>query len=243
MHYYFRTREEIYDCLMREANSVVADCIAEANREDTLLKQLSAFIAAAHRADPEDRSMARFIVASHLECERHPQLKHCGSPVVTAMRAFYESTVNSAVERHELPADTDVATVVELLVAMVWGIGFYAGFIDIDNNVTEIAKQLQRLLGHGLLDDPSSSRSLTIDPHAPAAVAADGFARTWPGLALIIDVPAGQQFIAANGAQPVVVSGAFTGERVRSALYRAYRVESVVEGIGRYDTLDAVAWP
>jgi hypothetical protein len=40
-----------------------------------------------------------------------------------------------------------------------------------------------------------------------------------------------------------VVSGAFTGERVRSALYRAYRVESTVEGLGRYDTLDAVAWP
>ncbi len=167
MHYYFHTREEIYDCLMREANSVVADCIAEANREDTLLKQLSAFIAAAHRADPKDRSMARFIVASHLECERHPQLRHCGSPVVTAMRGFYESTVNSAVERRELPADTDVATVVDLLVAMVWGIGFYAGFLDIGNNMTEIAKQLQRLLGHGLLDDAASSRSPTDDQHVP----------------------------------------------------------------------------
>ena len=40
-----------------------------------------------------------------------------------------------------------------------------------------------------------------------------------------------------------VVRGDFTGERVRSALYRAYRVESFVEGIGRDDTLDAVAWP
>lgn len=39
----------------------------------------------------------------------------------------------------------------------------------------------------------------------------------------------------------LVVRGDFTGERVRSALYRAYRVESFVEGIGRDDTLDAVA--
>ena len=126
---------------------------------------------------------------------------------------------------------------------MVWGIGFYAGFVDVENNMTAIAKQLHRLLGHGLLDGPASCRSLTIDPHAPAAVAADGFARTWPGLALIIDVPAGQSFITTNGEQPVVVSGEFTGERVQSALYRAYRVESSVEGVGRCDTLDAVAWP
>ena len=152
MHYYFHTREEIYDCLMREAHAVVADCITEANREETLLKQLSVFLAAAHRADPKDRSMARFIVSSHLECERHPQLKQCGSPVVTAMRGFYESAVTGAVERRELPAETDVAMVVELLVAMVWGIEFYAGFLDIENNIASIAKQLARLLGHGLLD-------------------------------------------------------------------------------------------
>lgn len=243
MHYYFHTKEQVYETLLHEAHSVVADCIAEASREGTLLKQLSAFIVAAHRADLGDRSMARFIVASHLECERHPQLRHCGSPVVTAMRAFYASTVVAAIERRELPAETDVTMVVELLVAMVWGVGFYVGFVDSGDNMTLIAKQLQRLFARGLLDGPASRRSLTIDPHAPAAIAADEFARTWPGLALIIDVPAGQSFIAAHGAQPLVVSGDFTGERVRSAFYRAYRVESFVEGIGRYDTLDSVAWP
>lgn len=50
-------------------------------------------------------------------------------------------------------------------------------------------------------------------------------------------------FIATNGEQSVVVSGDLTGERVRSALHRAYTVESSVEGIGRYGALDAVAWP
>lgn len=243
MHYYFHTREQIYDTLLREAHSVVADCVAEASRENTLLKQLSAFIAAAHRAELGDRSMARFIVASHLECERHPQLRDSGSPVVSAMRAFYASTVAAAIERRELPAETDVTMVVELLVAMVWGIGFYAGFVDSGDSMRMIAKQLHRLFACGLLDGPASSRSMTIDQHASVAIATDEFARTWPGLALIIDVPAGQSFIAVDGALPVVISGDFTGERVRSALYRAYRVESFVEGIGRYDTLDAVAWP
>jgi hypothetical protein len=62
-------------------------------------------------------------------------------------------------------------------------------------------------------------------------------------LTLVIDVPAGQQSIAANAAQTVLVRGDFTRERVRSLLYRAYGVESLVEGIGRYDTLDAAAVP
>lgn len=47
--------------------------------------------------------------------------------------------------------------------------------------------------------------------------------------------------ITANGAQPLVASGDFTGERVRRALDHAYRGHSAVEGIGRYNTLDSVA--
>jgi len=32
MHYYFHTREEIYDSLVQEASSIVADCVNEARR-------------------------------------------------------------------------------------------------------------------------------------------------------------------------------------------------------------------
>jgi len=52
MHYYFHTREEIYDRLVAETYSIVVDCIARANREDTLLDQLSAFVTAAYRSGP-----------------------------------------------------------------------------------------------------------------------------------------------------------------------------------------------
>jgi AcrR family transcriptional regulator len=187
MHYYFRTREELYGSLLTEAHVVVADCIAQASREDNLLKRLSVFVAAAHRADSPDRSMARFIVVCLLECERHPRLRQRGSPVVAAMRAFYESTVTCAIERRELPADTDTG-VVELLVAMVWGIGFYAGFVDRNAEMKMVAKQFNRLLAHGLLDRPSRGRPQTVDPDAPAAVASNECGRTWPGLTLTIDV-------------------------------------------------------
>jgi hypothetical protein len=124
---------------------------------------------------------------------------------------------------------------------MFLGLGFYAGFIVGGADPTMIAKQLYKLMVRGLLTRPKARRSISVDPHAPAAVAVDDFARTWPGLTLVIDVPAGQTFISANGAQPVVVSGDFTGEQVRRELYREFQVGSRVEGLAEADSLDAAA--
>ncbi len=38
--------------------------------------------------------------------------------------------IGEAVERGELPADTAVDAVTDMLQALFWGLGFYAGFID-----------------------------------------------------------------------------------------------------------------
>ncbi|HEX2284271.1 MAG TPA: TetR/AcrR family transcriptional regulator [Mycobacterium sp.] len=243
MHYYFHTKEQVYDSLQAEAYSIVSDCIAKARREDTLLKQLSAFVTAAQRSDFGDGSMMRFIITSRLELHRNPSLRGTSTPASEAVVAFYEWMVDDAIRRGEIPRDVDAPAVVNMLFAMFWGMGFFAGFVHTPSEVMEIAKQLRRLFVHGLLDNAKSGRRITIDPRAPAAVAIDEFGRTWPGLALILDVPAGQPCIAANGAKPIVVSGDFTGERVRTELYRAYQVDSYVEGVGRFDSLDSAARP
>ena len=72
MHYYFHTKEQVYDSLQQEAYSIVSDCIAQARRENTLLKQLAKFVTAAQRMDLADGSMMRFIIASRLELHRNP---------------------------------------------------------------------------------------------------------------------------------------------------------------------------
>ena len=77
MHYYFHTREEIYDRLVAETYSIVVDCIARANREDTLLDQLSAFVTGAYRSGLVDGSMIRFTV-----------MARPSGPVVDAVRGF-----------------------------------------------------------------------------------------------------------------------------------------------------------
>ena len=182
MHYYFHTREEIYDCLIAEAYSIVADCIAHAKRENTLLNQLSAFVAAAYRSGFTDRAMMRFTVAARLESHRSPSLRENPGPVVAAVHAFYTSIVDEGIARGEIPADTDAPAVVNMLLAMFLGMGFYAGFILDQNDMAVIAKQLHHLMVHGLLDPQQNGRALTIAPPVPANVAVDELPHAWPGL-------------------------------------------------------------
>jgi hypothetical protein len=67
--------------------------------------------------------------------------------------------------------------VVNMLVAMFLAMGFYAGFIVDHDDMAVIAKQLDQLMTHGLLDQHQNGRALTI----AAAVAAADFLHTWPG--------------------------------------------------------------
>ena len=102
--------------------------------------------------------------------------------MVPAVQAFYESIVDEAVARGEIPADTDTDAVVHMLLAMFLGMGFFAGFIVDRNDMAVIAKQLHRLMAHGLLDHQQTALPTTIDQSVLVAVPVDNFAATSPGL-------------------------------------------------------------
>jgi AcrR family transcriptional regulator len=180
MHYYFHTREAIHECLVAEAYSIVVDCIAQAKREDTLLNQLSTFVVVAHRSGFADRSMLQFIITARLEFHRRPSLRDSRGPVVSAMQEFYGSMVDDAIARGEIPDNSDPAAVVNMLLAMFLGMGFYAGFIADSNYMSMIAKQLHQLMAHGLLGRPQTGSPPTITPPVPVAVAVDDRIDTWP---------------------------------------------------------------
>jgi AcrR family transcriptional regulator len=182
MHYYFHTREDIHECLVAEAYSIVADCIAQAKREDTLLKQLSTFVTATHGSGFADRSMLQFVITARLEFHRSPSLRGSPAPVVSAIQEFYGSMVEDAIARGEIPSDTDPAALVSMLLAMFLGMGFYAGFIVDSNNMPVIAKQLHQLMTHGLLGRRQTGPPLTITAPAPASADVDDFVPAWPGL-------------------------------------------------------------
>jgi AcrR family transcriptional regulator len=182
MNYYFHSREEIYDCLIAEAYSIVADCIAQAKRQDTLMNQLTTFAMAADRSGFADQSMLRFVITARLESHRSPSLREHPGPVVGAVQSFYASVVEDAMVRGEIPADTDGPAVVSMLLALFLGMGFYAGFIVDQNNMAEIAKQLHRLLTQGLLDQQHNGRTLSIALPVATAVGVGELTDEWPGL-------------------------------------------------------------
>ncbi len=108
--------------------------------------------------------MLRFTMMARLEFHRSLSLGESPGPVIFAVHAFYASMVDDAIARGEIPAGTDAMAVVHMLLAMFWGMGFYAGFIVDQNDMAVIAKQLHQLMTHGLLDQQENGRALTIAP-------------------------------------------------------------------------------
>ena len=58
--------------------------------------------------------------------------------------------MNDAISRGELSTDTDVPHLVEMLVAVVWGMGFYAGFVGDRTELSAVVHKLELLLANKL---------------------------------------------------------------------------------------------
>jgi hypothetical protein len=101
--------------------------------------------------DAPDRSAAAFMSTSILESQRHPDLGGDDDNVLTTSREFLTRVVTDAIERGELTTDTDVATLVELLVAVVCGMSVYAGGdVSGHGGLGTLMETLKRLLANEL---------------------------------------------------------------------------------------------
>ena len=130
INHYFASKRLLYREVVEQTNAMVVSAgMARAQGQTTLLGRLSAFFAAAMQADTEDRSAAAFLVTSVLESQRHPELSDDEHDSLKNSRAFVSWVVNDAIQKGELTTDTDVPQLVEMLVAVMWGMGFYAGYV------------------------------------------------------------------------------------------------------------------
>jgi AcrR family transcriptional regulator len=151
INHYFASKRVLYRDVVEKTNElVVAAGMEKAHGETGLLKRLSAFFSAAMQAESRDRSAAAFLVTSVLESQRHPELSRDEHNSLKASRAFVTWAVTDAIERGELTTDTDVATLVEMLVAVMWGMGFYAGYVGGHDELTIIVDTLEKLLANKL---------------------------------------------------------------------------------------------
>lgn len=151
INHYFASKRVLYREVVEKTNEVVvAAGMAKAEVETSLLKRLSAFFSAAMQAESRDRSAAAFLVTSVLESQRHPELSRDEHNSLKASRAFVTWAVTDAIARGELTTDTEVESLVEMLVAVMWGMGFYAGYVGGQDELAAIVDKLEMLLANKL---------------------------------------------------------------------------------------------
>ncbi|MBB2990554.1 AcrR family transcriptional regulator [Mycolicibacterium iranicum] len=157
LHYYFSTREDLYETLLADVRARMEQCAAVAVGSGCLRSQLAAFSAELHRLGSAEPALMKLVVTARIDHHRAAHRHEAASAVVSTVHAFYDAVVVDAVRRGELAPDTDAHAVADMLAAVFWGLGFYAGFLadGADTGRTsEIARQLLRTLDGGLLHEP-----------------------------------------------------------------------------------------
>jgi hypothetical protein len=94
--------------------------------------------------------VAAFLVTSVLESQRHPELVSAERDFLQNSRLFFTSLVEDAMASGELTTTAEVSSLVELLVAVWWGVGFYAGYVGGSDQLETINEQLLQLLSNRL---------------------------------------------------------------------------------------------
>lgn len=151
INHYFASKQVLWREVVEQTNATVVSAgRARAEGETNLLNRLSAYFTAAIQADSEDRSAAAFLVTSVLESQRHPELGGDEHDPLKNSREFIAWAVKDAIERGELSTDTDVKHLVEMLVAVMWGMGFYAGFVGTHEELTAVVHKLELLMANKL---------------------------------------------------------------------------------------------
>jgi AcrR family transcriptional regulator len=151
INHYFASKRVLWQEVVEQTNTTIVSAGMErAQGQSGLLGRLSSFFAAAMQADSEDRSAAAFLVTSVLEAQRHPELRRDEHDPLKNSRAFVSWAVNDAIERGELTTDTDVNYLVEMLVAVMWGMGFYAGFVGNNDELASVVHKFELLMANKL---------------------------------------------------------------------------------------------
>ena len=147
INHYFSTKRLLYGEVLEQTNALVIGAgIRQAERETTLMGRLTAFISAAVLANSENPSASAFLVTNVLESHRHPELSTTENDAVRISREFLMRVVNDAIGRGEIAADIDASALVETLLVVLCGVGFYAGYVQNYEEMLAVSDVLRQLL-------------------------------------------------------------------------------------------------
>lgn len=147
INHYFSSKRTLYREVLQQTNDVmIGAAIREAQRETTLTERLTAFISVAVRANSDNPAVSAFLVTAVLESQRHPELSLTENDSVRIGRDFLTWAVNEAIEHREVATDIDPSALVETLVVLLCGVGFYAGYVRSYEELLAVTDVLRRLL-------------------------------------------------------------------------------------------------
>jgi TetR/AcrR family transcriptional regulator, repressor for uid operon len=156
INHYFSSKRVLYREVVNQTNKLVVTAgIGRATQETTLMGRLTAFIGAGMQANSENPSVSAFLVTNVLESQRHPELSTTENDAVRSSREFLTRAVNDAIERGEVTTDIDAAALVETLLVVLCGVGFYAGYLRSYQEMEAVTETL-RLLLEGALFRPGT---------------------------------------------------------------------------------------
>lgn len=151
INHYFGNKRVLYREVVQLTNAAVIGAgVAKAREFTDVRGRLSAFFAAVMDAEAKDRSAAAFLVTSVLEAQRHEDLVADEYDPLRNSRDFVAWAVNEAVDGGELTTGADVSQIVEMLVAVMWGMGFYAGYVGNRDQLVSIVDNFELLMANKL---------------------------------------------------------------------------------------------
>ncbi len=159
IYYYFRSIEDLHHAVVAETVRALESCKREVFAQPTLRSQLRAYIFAMHRLDYEDRSVMAFVIRAQLDAVRSPGLFGERGSMMKCSEQLFFAVVRSAVERGELPRNTDVRMTVGLLSSIMWGVGMYSGFVEDADTMAAISHRVDDVIVNGLLKDELPERT------------------------------------------------------------------------------------
>lgn len=147
INHYFSSKRALYRAVVQQTNElVVAAGMESARRETTLMGRLTAFIYNAMHVNIENPSTSAFMVTAALESQRHPELRLTENDLVPTSRDFLTWVVDDAIRRGEVAPDTDASALVETLLVVLCGTGFYAGYLRGHPKMEAVIEMLRKLL-------------------------------------------------------------------------------------------------
>jgi AcrR family transcriptional regulator len=151
VNHYFHDKAALYRALFDSVREgVIGAGVEQAVARDTLPGRLSAFLEAAVQIDSRDRSFARFMAASVLDGYRHEDLRDSTREQIDQVREFVRQALRAAVESGEVRVDIDIPAVTEMLIAILWGMALYTGFVGTHDQLEEVVDQFSRLIAGAL---------------------------------------------------------------------------------------------